>query len=121
LPDNEVRVVDYKTGKQKTTNQILGGTKDSNGDLIRQLTFYKLLLDEHKDGFYRLKDATLDFVEPNEKGGFRKETFCIEAKQVEELKEETERVAKEILEVSFWDAKCDDVECEFCKMSEQVK
>lgn len=118
LPDNKVRVVDYKTGKQKTRNQILGNTKDSNGDLIRQLTFYKLLLDAHKDGQYHMQDATLDFIEPNEKGDLRQESFTIEPEQVMQLKDDIVKVVTEITNLDFWNTRCDDEECEYCKLGE---
>ena len=43
--ENQVRVVDYKTGKAKTEKSILGKNKGSNLDSYRQLMFYKLLLE----------------------------------------------------------------------------
>ena len=42
-PNREVKVIDYKTGNPKTKGQIKGSTKYSDGDLMRQLVFYKLL------------------------------------------------------------------------------
>ena len=41
----ECNVVDYKTGKPRSRGEILGKTKNSNGDYKRQLVFYNLLLD----------------------------------------------------------------------------
>ena len=41
--ETPVRVIDYKTGKPKTRNEIEGNTKTSDGNYKRQLTFYKLL------------------------------------------------------------------------------
>ena len=42
---NEAKVVDYKTGKPRSRNDILGETQSSDGSLIRQLYFYKILCD----------------------------------------------------------------------------
>ncbi|MBI3074821.1 MAG: ATP-dependent helicase [Parcubacteria group bacterium] len=39
-----IRVIDYKTGKPRSRNEITGNTKNSRGDYKRQLVFYKLLL-----------------------------------------------------------------------------
>ncbi|MBI1998921.1 MAG: ATP-dependent helicase [Parcubacteria group bacterium] len=42
--DGGICVIDYKTGKPKSRNEIEGNTKNSRGDYKRQLVFYKLLL-----------------------------------------------------------------------------
>ncbi|HEB13741.1 MAG TPA: ATP-dependent helicase, partial [candidate division CPR3 bacterium] len=63
--DKEVNVVDYKTGRVRSRNEIEGKTKTSTGDYKRQLVFYKLLLDNHKKGKYIMKTGELDFVEPS--------------------------------------------------------
>ncbi len=75
------RVVDYKTGKVKSRNEIMGATQSSDGSIFRQLVFYKILLDI--DGRYRMSDAMIDFVEPNPRGKHKRESFEItdEAKQ----------------------------------------
>jgi len=39
-----LNVIDYKTGRPKSRNEIEGNTKNSNGDYKRQLVFYNLLL-----------------------------------------------------------------------------
>lgn len=82
--DRTVRVVDYKTGKGKTIGQVEGTTQDSQGDLKRQLTFYKLLIDLDK----RLQnisfgESVLDFVEVPKQLSFKiTEDEVTELKQV---------------------------------------
>jgi len=95
--DRTVRVIDYKTGKGKTVGQIEGTTQDSQGDLKRQLVFYKLLIDLDK----RLQnitfgEATLDFVEVPKQLSFK-----ITAAEVDELKKIINSAMKEIRALHF--------------------
>ncbi|MFH1244616.1 MAG: ATP-dependent DNA helicase [bacterium] len=95
--DRTVRVIDYKTGKGKTVGQIEGTTQDSQGDLKRQLTFYKLLIDLDK----RLQNVTfgeavLDFVE-----GPKQLSFHITEAEVTELKKVIHSAMHEIRALSF--------------------
>jgi DNA helicase-2/ATP-dependent DNA helicase PcrA len=84
---DKVRVVDYKTTKPKSRNQIMGLTKSGDGDYFRQLVFYKLLGDLAGYFIYDSVETELDFVIPNDKGVFKKERFEITSKEVGELKE----------------------------------
>ena len=81
-----VRFVDYKTGKPKSRNEIEGNTQNSNGDYKRQLVFYRLLAELDKSFPYKVEQTEIDFVEPNEKGEFKKERFSITTEEVENLK-----------------------------------
>ncbi|OGD82850.1 hypothetical protein A2572_01980 [Candidatus Collierbacteria bacterium RIFOXYD1_FULL_40_9] len=84
--ENTVRFVDYKTGKPKSRNEIEGNTQSSNGDYKRQLVFYRLLAELDKSFPYKVDQTEIDFVEPNEKGEFKKERFSITTEEVENLK-----------------------------------
>lgn len=80
--DHSIRVIDYKTGKAKTIGEIRGETQNSEGELLRQLIFYRLLIDRDPR-LSRLKfgEAVLDFVtEPleNNKSGIRKLSITTE-------------------------------------------
>jgi DNA helicase-2/ATP-dependent DNA helicase PcrA len=113
--DSDVRVVDYKTGKPKTRNAILGKTKDETGPgYYRQLTFYKLLLG--LEGRYRFMEGELDFLQPDERKKYHKETFTISDDEVEALKEAIEKTASEIWNLSFWNSRCGRPECRFCEL-----
>lgn len=120
LPDGAINVVDYKTGRPKSRNELEGKTKDSSGDYKRQLVFYKLLLDNF--GIYRdrMRTAEIDFVEPMKSGQYRKEKFEVDAKDAEELKEVIYGVADAIMSMSFWDHRCGDPECEFCRLRDRM-
>ena len=79
LNDGEANVVDYKTGHPKTQGEIEGSTKNSNGDIKRQLVFYNLLLNKYENGRYKMISGDIDFVEPDDKGKYHKERFFIGA------------------------------------------
>ena len=117
---NRVHVVDYKTGKPKSRNDIEGNTKSSHGDYKRQLVFYKLLLSLHEEGKYIMDSGEIDFVEPDKNGKYKKEVFNITDLEVGELQQEIKRVANEILELDFWGSECDPKECKYCHLVESL-
>ncbi len=116
LSGSEVNVVDYKTGKPKTRNEIEGKTKSSDGNYKRQIIFYKLLLDMFDGGRFRFASGEIDFVEPDERGKYHKEKFLVSDEEVSLLKNEIKRVSNEILDLKFWDSKCKDDDCEYCAL-----
>lgn len=113
---NEFIVTDYKTGKAKSENEIMGKTKNADGNTKRQLIFYKLLLDGYKNGKYNMTLAQVDFVEPNEKGKCKRYNFSINQEEVSELKQEIIKIAEEIQSLSFWNKKCIDPDCIYCAL-----
>jgi ATP-dependent exoDNAse (exonuclease V) beta subunit len=68
----EVYVYDYKTKQAMSENEILGKTKNSNGDYFRQLVFYKKLLSD--DSRFRDKNIipALVFVVPDSRKNARR-------------------------------------------------
>ncbi|MEX0933856.1 MAG: ATP-dependent DNA helicase [Candidatus Paceibacterota bacterium] len=115
-----VVVVDYKTGKPKSRNHLLGKTKARGaGDYFRQLVFYKMLLD--REGRYRMKEGVIDFIEPKDNGTYSMERFEITSKDVEELTQTIGNVVEEILALSFWEKRCDDKKCEYCHLREMME
>ncbi|PCI28195.1 hypothetical protein COB55_04180 [Candidatus Wolfebacteria bacterium] len=118
---SEVNVIDYKTGKVKSRNDIEGETKSSNGDIKRQLVFYKLLLKLYNDGEYTMRTGEIDFIEPDAKGKHHKEKFEISDTDVDELKDQISKVSEEIIGMSFWDSQCEKNDCEYCELAENVK
>ncbi|MDO8495087.1 MAG: ATP-dependent DNA helicase [bacterium] len=111
----EMNVVDYKTGKPRTRNELEGKTKNATGDYKRQLTFYKLLLDEMPGFSAKMISGEIDFVEPDKSGKFHKERFTIEATEAQELKAIVVKTAEEIISLGFWDGGCRKRDCEFCQ------
>jgi len=122
----DVRVVDYKTGKPKSRNEIEGTTKTAqnkpgSGGYKRQLVFYKLLLDRYNEGQYRMQEGVLDFIEPMASGKYRQESFVITSDQVHELEDEIRRVAREIIDLTFWDERCEDTACGACALRDMME
>ncbi|MCR4328385.1 MAG: ATP-dependent helicase [Patescibacteria group bacterium] len=112
--DAHARIIDYKTGKPKTRNEIEGNTKSSTGDYKRQLVFYKLLLE--KEGKYDMTSGVIQFIEPDERGKFHQEEFTVVSGEVKELEALIVSVANEIRSLSFWDRCCDDAKCKYCEL-----
>jgi DNA helicase-2/ATP-dependent DNA helicase PcrA len=108
-----VDVIDYKTGKPKTRNTLLGNTKDADGNYYRQLTFYKLLLARTEEKQH-MKEGIVEFVEPDDKGNIHVERFEISDEDVSELEKLIQKSAGEILELSFWNTPCDEQDCHWC-------
>ncbi|HBM45748.1 MAG: UvrD/REP helicase [Parcubacteria group bacterium GW2011_GWF2_38_76] len=114
--DLNVNVVDFKTGGTKTRNQIEGNTKNADGNYKRQLVFYKILLNGYDDGRYKMTSGEIDFIEPDDRGKYHKEKFIVEEDEVKELEEIIKKTSEEILSLSFWNKKCGESDCEFCKL-----
>lgn len=119
--ERDVVVVDYKTGKPKSRNHIEGKTKTSNGDYKRQLIFYKLLLDLYDDGRFEMIRGDIDFIEPDDKGNFRKESFEITDEETKELKGVIAETMQEILDLSFWNTRCDNKDCAYCALRDKME
>jgi DNA helicase-2/ATP-dependent DNA helicase PcrA len=97
----QVRVIDYKTGQVHSRNDILGKTASSDGSMIRQLVFYRLLSELDPTFQYQVKEGEFVFIEPSKGGKFVTERFEILDEQVEELKQVLRQVKEEFLSLSF--------------------
>ncbi len=129
LSDTKVRVTDYKTGKPKSRNEIIGKNKSASGDYYRQLQFYKFLLE--LEGKYNLQEAVLDFVQRKDNGKMIQEAFTDSeltnlegAKQTYEgLKEKIKETTKSIYNLDFWNDRCKNHEkgkCEYCQLRDMI-
>ncbi len=112
----EILVTDYKTGRPKTRAELEGETKRATGNEVRQLAFYKLLLDRHDGGRYRMKMGRIDFIEPDRTGKYRREEFAPGEGETEELLATIRRVVGEIRSLAFWGLRCDDPDCSYCAL-----
>ncbi len=112
-------VVDYKTGKYKTRNELAGSTKNADGNYLRQLTFYKLLLDRSSQSF-RMESGRIDFVEPDEKGRYYQHDFVISADMANELYQTIVEISRDIASGEFLKKGCGDKECEYCALFGQL-
>ena len=119
--DNNATVVDYKTSKPKSRNNLLGKTKDANGDYYRQLVFYKLLLSLYENGGHPMSTAVIDFIEPDDTGKYKREIFEINDFEVEELKKVLIQMAISVSTISFANDTCADKDCQFCALSKELR
>ena len=109
-----VSVVDYKTGKPKSRNQII---KDG---YQRQLIFYKILLDHFANQKYKMISSEIDFIEPNERGYYKKEKFEISESEVKELIQTIKEVSNQVLNLTFWTETCEDKKCPWCALRRMI-
>ncbi|MCA9354940.1 ATP-dependent helicase [Candidatus Kaiserbacteria bacterium] len=115
------RVVDYKTGKPKSRNEIEGKTKNSDGGYKRQLVFYALLLSLHDDERYLCREGVLSFVQGDAKGRVREETFIVTDEEIEELKSSIISATKDIISGKFLEYPCDDKISDYCHLVELLR
>ncbi len=116
---DRVRVLDYKTGKPKSRNEIEGRTKASDGDYKRQLVFYKLLLG--KEGKYEMEEGVIQFIEPDEQGIMHREAFAVASAEVAALEAQAMAVAREIIDLSFWNKGCHKPDCRYCALRKEMQ
>jgi DNA helicase-2/ATP-dependent DNA helicase PcrA len=97
----EVKVVDYKTGNPKTKNEIEGKTKNSEGDLLRQLLFYKLLSQLDHNFNFTVTSGEFDFIETKGSRKAKKEEHSYSQEEIEDLKTTIEKVMDKIRHQNF--------------------
>lgn len=110
----DVAVYDFKTGKPKSRGIIEGTAESGNGDYKRQLIFYKILLDRYQYKKMKMVKGIVEFIEPNEKGIYKREVFDIKDYEVKELEQQIKGITDEILSFDFWDKGCKRADCEYC-------
>lgn len=111
-----VRLVDYKTGKVKSSNDIEATTQVAlknlsereqqlpesiRGAYKRQLVFYVLLAQLDTSFPYTVSDTVFEFVEPTDSGKIVERHFSISQEEVEQLKALIIEVMREIRNLDF--------------------
>jgi RecB family exonuclease len=117
--DNSLRVIDYKTGKHLSRNDIEGKTKNATGDYKRQLDFYCILMELSL--MERPSTLSLEFIEPDARGKTDVHAFSYDELAVKELKATIERVSSEIYSLAFWEKKCETTDCEYCALRDLTR
>ncbi len=88
LPDQTLRLVDYKTGNIKSQKDLLG--EGANGDMgyYRQLMFYRLALSLDANwSKYPVDELRVDFVE-GKKGEYRNVVLPIDSEKASQFRSE---------------------------------
>jgi DNA helicase-2/ATP-dependent DNA helicase PcrA len=116
--DSRVGVIDFKTGKPKSRNEILGKTATSDGNYYRQLQFYKLLLDNYRDGYHQMEYASLVFVEPKDKEAtkYAEEVFNITSTDTADLVDSIRAMEQFMLAGEYWSHIPDPKKCSYCDL-----
>lgn len=97
VSDNKIHVVDYKTGRPDSKYQELS----SDGDYFRQLVFYKLLCDNAHGFKYQVNSGSIEFVQTDAKGQFRKPEFEITNEATDKLAQLIKETYHKILSLEF--------------------
>lgn len=121
IDDTTVKVHDFKTGKPKSKAQIDGSKEGSKYQYLRQLIFYKLLLEKYHDGKLKMNEGVIDFIQPDEKKRYHTETFIIQKEDVAALEATLLDVGNQIATFSFWDKTCENKDCEYCLLRSYMK
>jgi DNA helicase-2/ATP-dependent DNA helicase PcrA len=108
-----VRVIDFKTGKTKTRTDVAGEIKSSDGNYYRQLCFYKLLLDNYRDGMYKMEQGSIAFIEPKSNGEYIEHTFVIPESDIVGLVETIAKMESDLRAGLYWDHIPDPKKCNF--------
>lgn len=102
---NQANVIDFKTGKPDSKSKEL--SKD--GDYFRQLVFYKILCQQAKGFNYQIDTGTIDFVQTDSKGQFKKITFKLTQEDTDQLTKLITETYQKISNLEFAPSPdCDD-------------
>lgn len=112
----KINIIDYKTGKPFSDKT----EKTQKEDLRRQLIFYHILYENYADSKFSINKAVLDFVEKNKKGEFEQYTLDITDNDIEEVKENINKMVSEIMSGEFLDKGCEKKDCEYCKLAKNI-
>ncbi len=96
-----VKIVDYKTGSPKSKGEIGGKTKYSDGELKRQLLFYKLLTQLDRNFNKKATKGEFQFLEDKGRKKAKKETFNYSQDEIEELKVLINETMRNIKNLNF--------------------
>ena len=118
-PNGTLSVLDYKLSRPRSPAVVRGEAKGSDGRYLRQLRFYKLLLDRSSAGKgSRVTRGAIAFMRPNQSGKFGEVPLDLGPADSAAIEAEILSAAKEIDTLAFWDRRCDDRKCLYCYIRE---
>jgi len=77
-------------------------------------------LGRFKNGLYKMQNGIIEFVEPKDNGEYKREVFDISNDESEDLLKLIIEVSKEIINLAFWNEKCEDKKCEYCRLRDYI-
>lgn len=120
--NNDVAVVDYKTGNVKNAEKKFNPPSDVmsdkaeevyGGDYWRQMVFYKILIENQNARNWRFKYAKMSFVEPDSNKNIYEKMMEITSKDVDIVKSQITETFERIKNHEF-NQGCGDTYCEWC-------
>ena len=113
--EKTVKVIDYKTGRARSRNEILGLTKKNDKSYLYQLMFYQLLgdLDYRFKLKWKIIETELEFLDNDFR--FTKKKFHFSYIEMMEFKELIKSVWSDIQALKF-EHKKGDYSCDFCDL-----
>jgi len=109
----DILVFDYKTREKMSLGEIKGDTKNSNGNYMRQLVFYKLLLENDIRFAHKNIIPSLVFVMPDDRGNCSIVTLPINDIDIRKVKEEIGSLIETIWKGNIFDKRCGEERCEW--------
>ncbi len=114
--EGRINIIDYKTGKPFSDKT----KKEEKENLKRQLVFYHILYENYADNKFRINQAILDFVEKNKRGEFEPYTVEISTDEIKEVKNEINKMVKEVVSGEFLELGCNKKDCEYCTLKKSL-
>jgi len=110
-----IEVVDFKTGKPKSKNNLMGLTANGDSGYFRQLVFYAFMFEKIPHS-KRVSQGSIDFLELKDEKKARTEYFDITKSDIKNLETELDTTLLSIYNLSFLNNKCTDENCKFCAL-----
>ncbi|MBP9759187.1 ATP-dependent helicase [Candidatus Dojkabacteria bacterium] len=84
--DNEIRIIDYKTGSPKSKSQIVGNIMSKDTGYYRQMLFYQLLFELDPSLNQIVSEVELNYVKP-QNGKYKKLILTFTNEEIIQVKE----------------------------------
>lgn len=100
INENEVRIIDYKTGSPKSKSQIIGNLKSKDTNYYRQMLFYQLLFELDPSLKQSVSEVELNFIKP-QNGKYKKVKLTFTNEEIIQIKELIRETMKKIKNLEF--------------------
>ena len=98
-----LRITDYKTGTQKSENELKGNTQTGDASYFRQLLFYKkMLLSDPKWESYEIGELCISYVDGKEEGKYPTITFTVTPEEEQAFEEELLAAWNSLASIAWW-------------------
>ncbi|MEL6925873.1 MAG: PD-(D/E)XK nuclease family protein [Bacteroidota bacterium] len=119
LPKEQVRLVDYKTGSLDNSKVARPSEKNPlGGNYWRQLAFYKILFENHRDTLQTVRSAAISYLEPDTKGRFPEKEMRFSPKDVA-LVTGMIKTAYTKIKAHEFDWGCGEKHCVWCNFAQE--